>query len=273
MGSRTAISTGVLAVALAALPVIATPASADECSNKGGLLSGVANGLCELLDGVTDTVDHLTGDQVKPVTQGVDEATGDVLGPVGDVLPTTPPTTTGPKSPSASPKSKPKTSQSPLEALDHVCLPVLACGDQSVLGKLTPTPTPAPRTDPPGESRERDEAQAVPTQAPAQPQNRPYLMDVSPRPVPEPPAVDEPRVELLWPNPFARELAVPLHDRTMMRPSPPASDVLGTALTIALLASAVLATRIVQRRRQDNEPAESIPFEPGRAGNGRHRLA
>ncbi|MFC7584209.1 hypothetical protein ACFQYP_11100 [Nonomuraea antimicrobica] len=85
---------------------------------------------------------------------------------------------------------------------------------------------------------------------------------------------EEPRVDLLWPNPFAHELAVPMQNQQVVRPSPPASDVLGTALTIALLGSAVLATRIVQQRRHRAEPAETIPFEPARtAGNGRHRLA
>jgi hypothetical protein len=64
-----------------------------------------------------------------------------------------------------------------------------------------------------------------------------------------------------------------MQDQRVVRPTPPASDVLGTMLTIALLGSAVLATRIVQQRRQRTEPTESIPFEPARAGNGRHRLA
>jgi hypothetical protein len=77
----------------------------------------------------------------------------------------------------------------------------------------------------------------------------------------------------LWPNPFADELALPVHKQRIVRPSTPASDVVGTALTIILLATAVLATRIVQQRKQRSEQPDSIPFEPARQGNSRHRLA
>ncbi|NRQ30438.1 hypothetical protein HII36_01085 [Nonomuraea sp. NN258] len=283
MGTRTAISTGALAVALAAIPMAAPSAAADDCAGGKGLLSGVTNGLCDLLDGVTGTVTgtvgQLTGggDQKQPETKGaedtVHETADDVLGTVGDAVPTT-----GPSKPAKTGKPQPTASALLPESLPEVCLPVLACGDQSVLKTLTPTPTPT--ATPATRGRPSRDAAAVPTASPARPPARPQLIDPVPRAMPtertgERPATadpDEPRVELLWPNPFARELSVPMHDQRV-RARPPASDVLGTALTIALLASAVLAARIVQQRRQREEPSESIPFEPARAGSGRHRLA
>ncbi|MEU8326445.1 hypothetical protein AB0C33_49465 [Nonomuraea sp. NPDC048881] len=291
MGSRTAISAGVLAVALAAIPAGAPAASAaavQGCPGEGGLLSGVTDTLCDVVGALTGTVDDVTGGKADPVTKGVDKATGEVLGTVGDAVPTG-----RPAEPSHSDRPSPSPSHSDLvpETLKDVCLPVLACDDQGVLPSLTayPTPTASPgtetgpetgtgrrRSDRPHE-RETDEATApLPTQPPTPPQHQPYTLDDE-RPVTaeEPTAdPDDSRVELLWPNPFGRELAVPLRDQRVVRPSPPAHDVLGTVLTIVLLGSAVLATRIVQQRRHRAEPSESIPFEPAPAGSsGRHRLA
>ncbi|TMR90856.1 hypothetical protein [Nonomuraea basaltis] len=275
MGSRTAISAGVLAVALVAVPGAAPAATAatatQDCTRDGGLLSGVTNTLCNVVKSVTGTVDSLTGNTTDPVTSGVDKTTGKVLGEVGEAVPTT----------KATPKKSGKPSPTPTgtglvpEALGDVCLPVLACEGKTVLDTLTPQPTSTPSPGRTGHPRERDkETSALPTTTPAPPESRPQLMDTG-RPVAERKTADadEPRVDLLWPNPFAHELTVPMQDQRVVRPSPPASDVLGTALTIALLGSAVLATRIVQQRRQRKEPVESIPFEPARAGSGRHRLA
>ncbi|MFI7422224.1 hypothetical protein [Nonomuraea sp. NPDC049684] len=288
MGSRTAISAGVLAVALAAIPAGAPAASAAAvrgCPGEGGLLSGVTDTLCDVVGALTGTVDEVTGGKADPVTKGVDKATGEVLGTVGDAVPTG-----RPAKPSRSDRPSPSPSHSDLvpETLKDVCLPVLACGDQGVLTSLTPRPTPTASPGPQTETetgrhrgdrpreRETDEATApLPTQPPTPPQHRPYTLDDE-RPVTaeEPTAdPDDSRVELLWPNPFGRELAVPLGDQRVVRPSPPAQDVLGTVLTIVLLGSAVLATRIVQQRRHRAEPSESIPFEPAPAGSGRHRLA
>ncbi|MEU1391881.1 MULTISPECIES: hypothetical protein [unclassified Nonomuraea] len=290
MGSRTAISAGVLAVALGAIPAGAPAASAaavQGCPGEGGLLSGVTDTLCDVVGALTGTVDDVTGGRADPVTKGVEKTTDEVLGTVGDAVPTG-----RPAKPSRSDRPSPSPSHTDLmpEALKDVCLPVLACGDQGVLQSLTPHPTPTAspgtetgteteaghhRTDRPRE-RETEEATApLPTQPPTPPQHRPYTLDDE-RPVTaeEPTAdPDDSRVELLWPNPFGRELAVPLRDQRVVRPSPPARDVLGTVLTIVLLGSAVLATRIVQQRRHRAEPSESIPFEPAPAGSGRHRLA
>ncbi|MFI7702581.1 hypothetical protein [Nonomuraea sp. NPDC049480] len=264
MGSRAAISAGVLAVALAAVPGAAPAAAAaasQDCAREGGLLSGVTNTLCDVVKSVTGTVDTLTGDTTDPVTSGVDETTDEVLGKVGEAVPTGEATSTASAGPSPTP------------AKTGLCLPVLACEDRTAREAVTPSPTPS--ADRPGQPRSREkDTSTVPTGAPTPPESRPQQLDTG-RPVGEKRTADtdEPRVDLLWPNPFAHELTVPMQDQQVVRPTPPASDVLGTALTIALLGSAVLATRIVQQRRQRTEPVESIPFEPAHVGSGRHRVA
>jgi hypothetical protein len=283
MGSRTAISAGVLAVALAAVPVAAPAASAaaQDCTRGGGLLSGVTDALCDVVGVVTGTVDTLTGGTADKVTDGLDKTTDEVLGRVGEAVPTTKSKST-PTQSSAEPSATsaaPRPSKTGLvpEDLGDVCLPVLACDDQGVVSKLTPRPTPSAKAS--ANARTGRGWVSTPTPSPTTPQSAvpdstPQSVDTG-RPVPdkETAHAEEPRVDLLWPNPFAHELAVPMQDQRVVRPSPPASDVLGTVLTIALLGSAVLATRIVQQRRQRSEPSDSIPFEPARAGNGRHRLA
>ncbi|WP_263657362.1 hypothetical protein [Nonomuraea gerenzanensis] len=282
MGSRTAISAGVLAVALVAVPVAAPAASAavQDCTRDGGLLSGVTNTLCDVVEAVTGTVDTLTGGATDPVTDGVDKTTDEVLGRVGEAVPTTKssPATSSSARPSTSSPTTPRPSRTGLvpETLGDVCLPVLACDDQGVVDRLTPRPKPS--ATPTGVRTGRgweSTASAAPAEPRATPPyNRPQSVG-SGEPVQEKETAhaEEPRVDLLWPNPFVHELAVPMQDQRVVRPTPPASDVLGTVLTIALLGSAVLATRIVQQRRQRTEPTESIPFEPARTGNGRHRLA
>ncbi|MFG2074925.1 hypothetical protein SAMN05421874_108145 [Nonomuraea maritima] len=290
MGSRTAISAGVLAVALAAVPMGAPAASAQDCTRDGGLLSGVTNTLCDVVGVVTGTVDTLTGGTTEKLTEGVDKTTDEVLGRVGEVVPTTRPSTSRSADPAdrgardepsevaTSERARPTTSLLP-DDLAGICLPVISCVEDEL--ETTPRPEatpPAERTQRPERrdeserERERDEAAVVPSVT-SRPENRPQTVD-TPRPVTKKRAdPEEPRVELLWPNPFAHELAVPMEDRRVVRPTPPATDVLGTVLTIALLGSAVLAARIVQQRRARTEPSESIPFEPARAGGGRHRLA
>ncbi|MEU8197810.1 hypothetical protein AB0C10_28925 [Microbispora amethystogenes] len=98
------------------------------------------------------------------------------------------------------------------------------------------------------------------------------------RPVVDPDA--DGLIPLLWPGQKMPEMpwlpgrvtGAPLRDQ---RPY----DAVGTALTAALLLSAVLATRVVSARRAragQQEPQESIPFEGGLRlpdRSGRHRLA
>ncbi|MBN6055537.1 hypothetical protein JYK22_26625, partial [Nonomuraea sp. RK-328] len=291
---------GVLATALAATAVtvaltvpVAGPAAADDCPKGGGLLGGVTGTVCDTVGKVTDTVDNVTGGKAKGLTDKVDDTTGKVLGKVGEAVPTAKPG----QARKTDPDPLPSTTSTLLpKTLSDVCLPVLACDDQSVRdGGATPGPSatalpPAERrTGQPGQptrsgtARQRKDDDNRPTTAPtatptrsaAQPDSQPYLLDSKEERVGEEPAVDpeEPRIDLLWPHPLVRDLTVPLRDQQVLRPSAPASDVLGTALTIALLLSAVAATRVVQRRRQRADQPDSIPFEPSSAANGRHRLA
>ncbi|MFC4010407.1 hypothetical protein ACFOY2_24490 [Nonomuraea purpurea] len=272
MGSRTAISAGVLAVALAAVPsgAPAASAAAQDCTREGGLLSGVTNTLCDVVSVVTGTVSTLGKGKTDRVTEEVDKTTDEVLSRVGETAPTGEPSTRSTTQPSPNPTSMGITG----ETYEDVCPPTAPCEARTEVESLTPEPTsPAERKNR-SKGRGEEESPAVATQAPTPPDRRPQQLDTE-RPVVEKKVADveEPRVDLLWPNPFAHELTVPMQDQRVVRPTPPASDVLGTLLTIALLGSAVLATRIVQQRRHRAEPEESIPFEPGRVSNGRHRVA
>jgi hypothetical protein len=318
MGSRAAITSGVLAMALAAIPVAAPAAvAADDCAQGGGLLSGVTGALCGVVDSVTDTVDQLTGNAAEPVTKGLDDAADDVLGTLGEVVPTAPQTT--PPVSRSQPSPQPRETGTDRDSrrdtgtqaegdprrpegretggftpaptptstlLADVCLPVLACEDQSVGTRITPEPSlpaldePRPEAEPeatPPATRapgERDDAAAVPAGAPTAPSGPPHPAPAE-RPVKERRAADpdETRVDLLWPHPFADRLAVPLPHPRGVRAGGPASDALGTTLTAALLLSAVLAARVVQQRRRREEAHDALPFDPVRVRGNRHRMA
>jgi hypothetical protein len=83
---------------------------------------------------------------------------------------------------------------------------------------------------------------------------------------------DELRLPLLWPGPSLPVLTDHMRAERV-RPRGADDDALGTALTTALLLSAVLATRVVSARRAREERPETIPLEPLRVRSGRHRLA
>ncbi|MGV9307307.1 MULTISPECIES: hypothetical protein [unclassified Nonomuraea] len=288
---RTTVSAGLLALALAALPIGAGSAQAQarDCERGGGLLSGVTSGVCDLVDGVTDVVDGVTGNSLSPVTETVDRTTDTVLAPVGEVAPTAKPAPTSTRSP-GTPREEPggqptgRGDDLVSSTLEEVCLPVLACEGEGVLSPVerpateppasaepAASPSPSPSATP---ARRRKDAVTPPTEATVPPMSRPQLRTtrevVPPEPAPVDP--DDPRVELLWPGPFSEKLSDRIGGQ-VVRPSEPESDVLGTTLTAVLLASAVLAARVMQSRRGREERPESIPFEPMRVGGGRHRLA
>ncbi|WP_431898086.1 hypothetical protein [Nonomuraea sp. bgisy101] len=286
---RTAVSAGLLALALAALPMSAGSAAAQarDCERGGGLLSGVTNGVCDLVDGVTDAVDGVTGNALSPVTEGVDKAAGTVLAPVGEVAPTDKPAPASTRSPGGQRDERPPAGDGGLvsSTLEDVCLPALACEGEGVLspvGEPAPRPSAAPKaTSGPSPSpsappaKRRKDSKTLPVEPATPPMSRPQLMQSTDEVVtaePEPVDPDDPRVELLWPGPFSEKLSDHIGGR-VVRPTEPDSDVLGTALTAVLLASAVLAARVMQSRRGRDDRGESIPFEPVRVSGGRHRLA
>ncbi|GAA4524774.1 MULTISPECIES: hypothetical protein [Nonomuraea] len=293
MGSRTAISAGILAVSMVTLPVVAAaPAGAQvlDCEHGGGgLLSGLTDGLCDTVGAVTGTVDKLTGGLTEPLTEGLGKTTDKVLGTVGEAVPTAAPRSSAEPSADAKPSAKPKKTLLP-EPLSDVCLPGLACEGEGLLEEtLRPTPETTGRTtaepeperereerrrDPDDRDREddREEADAAPTTWPTQPPAREtHSVDGSEEPVTDDPAADpeDLRIDLLWPDPFTDKLPLQVGREPVVRPVAKASDVVGTTLTVVLLATAVLASRVVQQRRRRSEQHESIPFEPA----GRHRLA
>ncbi|MBP2703635.1 hypothetical protein JOL79_07455 [Microbispora sp. RL4-1S] len=93
--NTSAISAGILAIALGgAIPLAApAPANARDCAGGGGLLSGVTNTLCSVTDGVaqtvnqvTDVADKVTGGATKPVTKAVDDVVGTTTSTVGTAV-------------------------------------------------------------------------------------------------------------------------------------------------------------------------------------------
>jgi len=99
-----------------------------------------------------------------------------------------------------------------------------------------------------------------------------------PRPRPKPTerprraAVDEAELSLLLPVPTLPPIA-PKSDGRVVTPRRPEDDVVGTALTAALLLSAVVAARVVSIRNSRRERPGTIPLEPAAARGSRHRLA
>jgi hypothetical protein len=83
IGRKTsAMSAGVLAIALGGgLPLlVATPAQAFDCTQGGGLISGITSNLCsvvggvgQIVDSVTDVADKATGGATAPLTKAVDD--------------------------------------------------------------------------------------------------------------------------------------------------------------------------------------------------------
>jgi hypothetical protein len=86
------------------------------------------------------------------------------------------------------------------------------------------------------------------------------------------------RLSSLWPDPPLPALAGDLRARPI-RPARVMAhksddDVIGTSLTMALLLSAILATRVVSARRGRIDRRETIPLQPAiGVGQGRHRVA
>ncbi|WP_433355096.1 hypothetical protein ACQP25_15385 [Microtetraspora malaysiensis] len=82
-----AISAGALAVALSVgIPLLAAePAQAADCTGSG-ILSGVTNGLCSMVNGVTGTLDAATGGATSGLSGAVNTAVGGVTGTVNGTV-------------------------------------------------------------------------------------------------------------------------------------------------------------------------------------------
>jgi hypothetical protein len=167
------------------------------------------------------------------------------------------------------------------EAVHNACLPLVAgprC-DRTTKGFPSRTPPPDSTPTPAPEPRNADgttEDGTFPTESPQRRIGGPESVDWGQRliMVDREIDVDDAGITLLWPGQYVPGLVGRL-DGEKIRPRP-AHDGAGTALTAALLLSAVLAARVVSARRAKAGRQESIPFDgmhlPDR-GTGRHRLA
>ncbi|MCG5214953.1 hypothetical protein [Streptosporangium sp. KLBMP 9127] len=267
---RAALSAGALALALGipAAPAAAASSSSPGCDKiGGGLISGLAGSLCGLTDGVTDLVDGLTGGKLSPMTDLVDRTGEKILRkPTGE--PSTPAVLVPSPTP-ATPTTTPEVHDLLPETLGPTCPPTAA--NCETVPSRQPKPDQTRR-----KASERDETERLPV-GPPRPSPTPRPTDHRPettenvqRVKSEPVDPESPRVDLLWP--YLDRMPRPMQGRkAVVKPARP-SDALGTALTAALLLSAILAARVVYARRAGDEHDETIPFEPLRV-RGRQRLA
>ncbi|GAA3447298.1 hypothetical protein [Planomonospora venezuelensis] len=288
---RSAISAGALALALGGgIPMIAgVPADSarqPDCGSGGGLLGGLTGGICQVVDTATDVVDGLTGDALDPVTDGLDgtaETLNDTAGGGSEERPE--PKATASAGPGAAEGSggEPAEEKGLLpKVLGDTCLPLVASASCDDSGSAPP-PEQEGRPDSSSESgstrtgkaekeeRKEEEKEAVPPSPAAshRPEPRTHTTEVSDPVLPEPPVIDieSPRLDPLLPGPLIQEFQQRLPSRQTVTPTR-RSDPLGTILTTALLAAAILAIRMMYGKRAAEK---SIPFEPLRAG--RHRVA
>ncbi|MEO3862015.1 hypothetical protein [Acrocarpospora sp. B8E8] len=290
MGRRaSAISAGALALALGGgIPLLAAGSARAADCNSQGPLSGVANSLCQVVDGVTDVVDGVTGGTLSTVTDTLDSTVSGVTngaGNAGRTVSASPaPTPSGGSPESSTPSTPPSHSGGLGETVRAVCLPLLAGPECDEKPSTQPRPraskSPKPR---PTASESDSGGGTLPTDPPKPPENRPqFLEDGDGDPVPsgEPDGdgmvirIEDAEVPLLWPGQLVPALTGETRGASA-RPRQP-YDPVGTALTAVLLLSAVLATRVVASRRArekkdepDGLPLSGLPMTTGR----HHRLA
>nr|WP_062340314.1 hypothetical protein [Herbidospora sakaeratensis] len=275
-----ALGAGVLAVAIgAAFPVVMAEAARAADCDRGGLLPGVTDTLCKVVDGATDVVDDVTKGGLDDVTDTVDKVVGGVTG--SDSSSSDEKTKPG-NNGNANGKSKNgnngnngnkaetstgvETGTSDGGSVDacvldcgHSPAPTLDAEPVRVQPADTATASAAPRKT----RRER------------RPEPRPQFVTTgesitaSPEPTPPPVAdaepirVDEVAPPLLWPGQLIPELMSDTR-KAPVRPKQ-AYDPVATGLTTLLLVSAVLAARVawIKRARKDELEAmcpESLPL-------------
>ncbi|GGM58811.1 hypothetical protein GCM10010106_00700 [Thermopolyspora flexuosa] len=291
-------------------PTTATAAARAQDCAANGPLAGVTNGLCRVVGGLLDTVGSvgaaLTGRQ--RVDDTADEDLADFDDPAGDESGDdaaggdagNPGNTEAVPSPSAS-------AEAPARPDRHIGTGEGVTGDQAAQGGADDRCTGsgcadrrekrAGADDARGGDRDgrRAESRRTPggedeavrrrerTQVGVTRPVRPAGEDAGharrrPRPKPTPTErprradVDKADLSLLWPVPTLPPIA-PGGDGRVVTPRKPQDDVMGTALTAALLLSAVVAARVVSIRNARQERPATIPLEPAAARGSRHRLA
>ncbi|MDH2430174.1 hypothetical protein [Sphaerisporangium sp. TRM90804] len=261
----------------------------------GGHLAPVTEAVDDLAGGVgapaAETVTRHAGDEIDRIITTLDETADRLLGGGGDPPPVAEPTAPGPlSSPTPTPPAEPDAGAGLLDPpvpLDARCLPVVAPCEED-----TATPAPSSPQDrstlapAPGAPRRPGDADgpSAPGPTPGHPAvtggDRPrgaaggHGMERSRPSSPASPVADAeaPPLTPLWPGHPLPALA---DDRLRARQVVPGrhNDAVGTVLTAVLLASAILAARLVHARRR-TEGQGSMPFEGLRRSDPRReRLA
>ncbi|GAA3823625.1 hypothetical protein GCM10022226_50220 [Sphaerisporangium flaviroseum] len=271
------------------------PITDTDGEPTGGEPDPVTDQVGDKVDAVTDQVEELADDTQKKLDKVAKKAGKGRRNNDGRAS-SSPSPTASPRSTSPGGRGEASGDSSYGDLLglpiDARCLPLIAppdCGrgasspaPSSSAGPDRSTPTTAPdgpaSSDLPG-----GQAPAPPAVRPVKPQengdtNGVDLGDLEQRataytPYAIPPSTDveTPPLTPLWPGQPLPTLTDRLGAAKLVPHRP--QDLVGTVLTAVLLASAILATRIVQARKKDSTP-QSMPFEGLRRNDsGRHRLA
>ncbi|GAB1823259.1 hypothetical protein [Herbidospora sp. RD11066] len=255
---------GVLAVAIAAtFPLLAAEAATAADCDRGGLLPGITDTLCKVVDGTTDLVDDVTGGGLGDVTDTVDKVVGGVTGSDSSAKPSPSSSSSSSAPPQQQPSAGPSVSgaDTGVSGGDSVKVCTTGCGHSPVPTldaepvRVKPTPT--------AEERKRRKER--------RPEPRPQFIDAgepivtasgpTPRPA-EPVELEPVRVgdiapPLLWPGMLIPELMSDDVPKPQVRPKQ-AYDPVATGLTTILLVSAVLAARVAWIKRARHEELEEF---------------
>ncbi len=272
----------------------------------GKTVSGVTGTLGKTVGGVTDTVGGVTGtlgDTVGGVTGTLGDTVGGVTGTLGDTVGGVTGTLSGTVkglgdavggagSSAGSSGSAGSTvgdavggavngavdlTDGLAQTVGGTCLPVVAGAhcDPSEGGTAKPADGEESESAH-GENLHGETADGtLPTEPTRPPDNRPNFIDGGKpiRPVDLSVNPDDVGIPLLWPGQYVPGLATHMKGEPIRSRRP--YDMVETALTAALLLSAVLATRVVSARRARANLPETMPFEGVRLTGtpGRHRMA
>ncbi|MCC5576092.1 hypothetical protein IMZ11_10615 [Microtetraspora sp. AC03309] len=267
----------------------------------GETVGGVTGTLGKTVGGVTDTVGGLTGslgdtvggvtgtlgDTVGGVTGTLDDTVGGVTGTLSGTVKGLGDAVGGTGSSAGSSGSAGSTvgdavgdavngavdlTDGLTQTVGGTCLPVVAGAhcDPSEGGTAKPAGSEE------SESAHGETADGtLPTEPTRPPDNRPNFIDGGKpiRPVDLSVNPDDVGIPLLWPGQYVPGLATHMKGEPIRSRRP--YDMVETALTAALLLSAVLATRVVSARRARANLPETMPFEGVRLTGtpGRHRMA
>ncbi len=256
----------------AIFPLLTAEAARAADCDRGGLLPGVTDALCKVVDGATDLVDDVTQGGLGDVTDAVDDVVGGVTGSDSS------------KSPPGQNKDSGKTEKDQKnDRKNDSSTGAESGGTDGDAGSACATTcghSPAPTLDAEpvrvkstgstdsGDSTETASTGRREKRRERRPEPRPQFVSAgesitaSPEPTPgpvaerEPVHVDELAPPLLWPGQLIPELMSDTR-KTPVRPRQ-AYDPVATGLTTLLLVSAVLAARVAWIKRARKEELEAM---------------